>query len=218
MPLLSWGFVTKRRRVAIRLLASALLALLSAGSALAQAVPVAVALPASQCDYTSIVSPPGQQWMHQHGWRYADPTMAQLSYRTLALGLSPWPDWFTPPFTALASGTRFQMAIGPEHPTDPFQHPQSPQTPGGWGTFALLETVADVRVHLAVQRRFKKEIDRVVTYEVTQPLPVLIGPVGPQVDSEACELLEGRWSQIQMIVPWDHRMDYLRVIEVRNIQ
>lgn len=178
----------------------------------------AAAAPAPICDYTSIASPPGQQWTREHGWRFADPAMAELAYRTLALGLSPWPDWFTPPYAVLQSGTRFQMAIGPEHPTDPNQRPQTPQQPGGWGTFALIDSVEEVRQHLAVQRRFKEQIDRVVTYQVTQPMPVLIGPVGPQVDSEACALLEGRWSQFQMIVPWNQRMDYLQVVEVRNIQ
>ena len=95
---------------------------------------------------------------------------------------------------------------------------QSPERPGAFGTFDNIARVRDVRTGLAVKKEWKPAVDRVVTYEVVQPLPANIGPVGPQVDAIACRLLTGRWSQFQMLVPPEARMRYLRVLSVRTIR
>ncbi|MES2444506.1 MAG: hypothetical protein V4574_16900 [Pseudomonadota bacterium] len=181
-------------------------------------VPAATVQP---CDATSIDSPPGKAWWAQEHWRYQTDAEAIAAYQALVnngKGTSPWPTWYqpapglgtaTPPLTLLPVGTRFQMALKPG---------QKKESPGAWGTFDYIADVQDVREFLAVIHLFKPEIDRVVTYEVTQMLPVLIGPVGPQVDTESCQYYPGRWSQFQMLPKWDEVMGYLKVIEVRTIQ
>lgn len=180
----------------------------------------------SICDATSIDSPPGKRWWAQERWRYASDADALAAYQLLVnngKGGSPWPSWFLPaptsppmqgvltsaPITTLPVGTRFQMALAVG---------QSETAPGDWGTFDYIADVQDVREFLAVIHLFKPNIDRVVTYEVIQVLPVQIGPVGPQVDAQTCELLPGRWSQFAMVPGWKERMNYLKVVEVRTIQ
>ena len=188
--------------------------------------PVAPAAPIATCDATSITSPPGKAWWAAERWRYPSDAAATTAYLTLVnngQGGSPWATWYLPtptspvtagvlaqpPITTLPVGTRFQMALAPG---------QNAQSPGGWGTFDYIATVEDVREFLAVTHGFKPNINQVVTYEVTRLLPVLIGPVGPQVDTLTCEYFPGRWSQFNMLPPWNERIDYLKVIEVRTIQ
>lgn len=173
------------------------------------------------CDATSMDSPPAKAFMAAQGWRYATPAAATAAYLALlnnGKGASAWPDWYlpaakmgtaTPPVTVLPVGTRFQMALEAGQKTD---------APGGWGTFDNIQSVEDVREFLAVIHLFKAHPDRVVTYEVTQLLPVLIGPVGPQVDTESCQYYPGRWSQFNMLPAWNEVNNYLKVVEVRNIQ
>jgi hypothetical protein len=162
-----------------------------------------------QCDYQSVDSPPGQAWWAQQRWRYTSDAAAQAAYSALANGRSPWPDWFAGTQSTLAPGTRFQMAMAPD---------QTDEQPGGFGTFDNIRTVEDVRDHLAVLVDWKSKVDRVVTFEVINALPVQTGPIGPQVDPTLCRLLPGRWSQFQMLVAKDDRMSYLKVVEVRPIQ
>jgi len=196
--------------------------------AIALAAPAAAAAqttPLPLCDATAMDSPPARIWWSQERWRYADDASATAAYQTLVNhgnGGSPWPVWFLPtpaspatpgvlaqpPLTILPIGTRFQMALSPG---------QSETSPGGWGTFDYIADVHDVREFLAVTHAFKKQVDRIATYEVTRMLPVLIGPVGPQVDTETCEYFAGRWSQFNMLPPWNDRMNYLKVIEVRAL-
>lgn len=175
----------------------------------------------AQCDAASPDSAPAKAWWAAQRWRYASDADATAAYLTLVnngQGGSPWPAWYlpapnlgtpTPPLSVLPAGTRFQMALAVGQRTD---------APGGWGTFDYIATVEDVREFLAVTHAFKANIDRVVTYEVTQMVPVIIGPVGPQVDTESCEYFPGRWSQFNMLPAWNERMSYLKVIEVRTIQ
>jgi hypothetical protein len=181
-------------------------------------VPVTTLAP---CDATSPNSAPAKAWWAAQRWRYAtdaDATAAYLALVNNGHGASPWADWYlpapnlgtaTPPVTVLPVGTRFQMALEVGQNTD---------APGGWGTFDNIQSVEDVREFLAVIHVFKPNIDRVVTYEVTQLLPVLIGPVGPQVDTESCQYYPGRWSQFNMLPDYKLRINYLKVIEVRAIQ
>lgn len=173
----------------------------------------ATASSAAACRAASIASPPGQAWWAQQRWRYPNDADAIAAYDAIVTGKSPWPDWFgpatgIPPETVLPVGTRFQMAMAPK---------DADTAPGGWGTFDNIEDIRDVREFLAVQVAFKEKINRVITYEVVKPLPVRIGPVGPQVDPILCRLLPGRWSQFNMIPPWNERMSYLTIVTVRPI-
>jgi hypothetical protein len=164
---------------------------------------------ARQCDTGSIDSRPGRIWWKEQRWRYATDAAATAAYQAIAAGADSWPNWFTAPSQDLAVGTRFQMALGKGQPET---------TPGGFGTFDNIASVRDVRLYLAVQYAWKSEIDRVVTYEVTRPLPVKLGPIGSQADPHGCRWLPGRWSQLQMTVPAPSRIDYLRVVAVRPIR
>ena len=163
----------------------------------------------AQCDTQSIDSRPGRIWWKEQRWRYPTDAEATKAYQAIASGSDPWPDWFTPNETQVAVGTRFQMALGKGQPET---------SPGGFGTFDNIESVRDVRVHLAVEYAWKPEIDRVVTYEVIKTLPVKIGPIGPQADPHGCAWLPGRWSQLQMMVPSANRIEYLKVVAVRPIR
>jgi hypothetical protein len=76
-----------------------------------------------------------------------------------------------------------------------------------------------VRNELAVKEAWKPSIDRVVAYEVTQPLPVKIGgPVGPQIDQGMGKYLPGGSSQVEMMVNPVDRMNYLKVIDEQSIE
>ena len=154
----------------------------------------------------SVGSPPGKVWMREQGWRFASHEQAAAEYAKLVDEASPWPDWIRPVPSTLPVGTRYQMAIGGG---------QTPEQPGAFGTFDHLDELDDVRDGLAVRTEWKPSVDRFVTYEVTRPLPVFVGPVGPQVDPRSCRLLPGRWSQLQLLAEPMERMQFLRVVEVR---
>ena len=165
--------------------------------------------PACPSDIASTTSRAGKLWWDANRWRFASDDEAAKVYRKLAEDASPWPDWYVPYEATLASGTRFQMAIGGT---------QTPDSPGSFGTFDHIRSVADVRSNLAVRVGWKPQVDRVVTYEVVKPLPVRIGPVGPQVDPANCALLEGRWSQFEANVERGTLITYLKVIDIRPIR
>ena len=164
---------------------------------------------AAPCDVSDLTSPPAAEWMRQNAWRFSDTAAAQGAYHRLVTGQSPWPDWFVPTVSVLQPGALFQMALSSTQRDD---------QPGGFGTFDLIESVADVRAYLAVLQAWKPDVERVTVYRVTQPLLVLAGPIGPQVDPQTCQLLEGRFSQFQMLVPAADRMTYLAVVSSRSIQ
>ncbi len=160
------------------------------------------------CDAGSIASAPGKAWWREQRWRYASDEAAAAAYAALLDTTPAWPDWFVPSDGVLPPGTRLQMAFEPGQPET---------SPGRYATFDNINGSEDVRQMLAVRAAWKPKIDRVVTYEVTQSLPVQVGPVGPQVDPGLCVLLPGRWSQAKLLVPDAERMQYLRVIEIRSI-
>lgn len=173
---------------------------------------VATAPPAMGCaGGPTLQSPPGRAWWAENRWRFASDSAAAAAYAALADNPepSPWPDWYKPYRTILPPGTRFQMAIGGS---------QTPDTPGNWGTFDRILSVADVREDLAVRSDWKPVVDRVVTYEVVRELPVEIGPIGPQVDRRLCVLLPGRWSQFKALPGEGPLRSYLKVLEVRPIR
>jgi hypothetical protein len=96
------------------------------------------------------------------------------------------------------------MALSPGQPLT---------SPGGFGTFDRIPNELYVRNELAVKYGWKSEISGVVEYEVTQPLPVRSGPVGPQIDLGANRYLPGGGSQVNLNIPrTKSRMDYLNVI------
>ena len=158
----------------------------------------------------SVESAAGKAWWEEQRWRFASDDAAKAAYAKLnEANPSPWPDWMQPQETELPAGTRVQMALGVGQP---------PDRPGGFATFDLIRSVEDVRSALAVRQAWKPAIDRVVVYEVTRPIKVALGPIGPQVDGDTCRLLPGRYSQLQMLVPPAERMNYLTVVEVRAIK
>jgi hypothetical protein len=161
------------------------------------------------CDVKDMSSAPAIEWMHDHAWRYPSAEAAQAAYLELVNGQSPWPDWFTPTVSVLQPGAMFQMALSSTQRDD---------QPGGFGTFDLVENAGEVRENLAVLQAWKPDVQRVTVYRITQPLLVLVGPIGPQVDPGTCQLLEGRFSQFQMLVPAEDRMKYLAIVSSRPIQ
>ena len=201
--------MTRRQRLATSLAMLVLMPALAACSTTETARVAHSSRAACAAQAGSLSSPAGQDWYRDQGWRFSSPEVAAAHYARIAEQASPWPDWFTPARTTLAPGTRLQMAIGGA---------QTPQQPGGFGTFDNIDDVEEVRDELAVRTDWKPQVDRVVTYEVTRELPVSVGPVGPQVDAQSCRLLPGRGSQLQMLVPAAERMNYLRIVSVRPIR
>lgn len=88
----------------------------------------------------------------------------------------------------------------------------------GFGTVDVIPNKSYVRNELAVKEEWKEDIDRVVTFKVTKPLPVLLGPVGPQVDKKTNTYLPGGGTQIAMQVNPKKRGDYLEVASVTPLK
>ncbi len=194
----------------------------------AAAVPAvaAPATPAPKCDATT---PAAKAWLADNQWRYGNPDdpdpakakaardAAFAAFNAIETGQSPWPNWFIPADSVLPAGTRFQMAMGPAQPTSISKYGQSDSEPGGWGTFNNIRTVQDVRDYLAVLPGFKPEIDRINTYVVVIPMPVQMGPVGPQIDTNSCSLLPGGWSQFTILAGRLDRIKYLALESSRKV-
>jgi hypothetical protein len=181
-------------------------ALVLAGASVPALGQIAADRSAPCANWQSPESVPGREWWTSNRWRYRSDETAKAAYAALTGDSpSPWPDWFVPKPEELAVGTRFKMAIGAY---------QSPAQPGGFGTFDDIVHVEDIRTGLAVKQAWKPLVDRVVTYEVIRTLPAHVGPIGPQLDDRTCRLLPGRWSQIEMLVPREKRMRYLRIVSI----
>jgi hypothetical protein len=145
-----------------------------------------------------------QAWKADNAAAYASIEEQAAGYRKLISGESPWPEGFTPANETIPQGARVRMALSPGQPLT---------SPGGFGTFDTIPNELYVRNELAVKYGWKSEISGVVEYEVTQPLPVRSGPVGPQIDLGANRYLPGGGSQVNLNVPRTRsRMDYLNVI------
>ena len=189
---------------------------LAAGSGFSFSIPAYAYSPA--CSATSAA---GEAWLAENQWRYGNPDdpdpvkakaasdAARAAFETIVDKQSPWPNWFEPADSALPVGTRFQMAMGPKDPTALSKYGQKDDEPGGWGTFNNIKTAKDVREYLAVLPEFKPEIDRINTYVVIIPMPVQMGPVGPQVEKNGCMLLPGGWSQFNIMADKLDRIKYL---------
>jgi len=140
--------------------------------------------------------------------KYASTKDASEAYKRLVVGQSPWPDGFVPVKDVLKPGTMFEMALAPK---------QIPEHPGGFGTFDRIKDEAFVRNDLAVKQAWKPKLEKVATYEVVKDVPVNLGPVGPQIDKVTGRYLPGGASQLEMLVPQAERMNYLKVVAVRDI-
>ncbi len=138
-----------------------------------------------------------------HKGQFKNPSDAALAYHKLKTGISPWPIGYTPKSEILKSGTRIRMAMVLGQPAN---------RPGGWATTDNIPDVNMVRTKLAVTEEFKPQISSVQEYEIIKDLPVLSGPVGPQIDSVTGKYLEGGGTQFQMLVHWEDRMSYLKPI------
>jgi len=149
------------------------------------------------------------QWWAAQRWRYRDDAAADEAYRALAVRQSPWPEWHQIHVIWLPRGTRIQIALAPG---------QAPDHPGAFATFDTIPDIAWVRRVLAVKAAWKPAIDRVVTYEVAEPLPADTGTVGPQIDEAGPAYLPGGGSQLEMMTLAAERMRYLKVVEVRPIR
>ena len=98
------------------------------------------------------------------------------------------------------------MAFGPSH--------LQPSTrPGGFASLDVIPNQEYVRNELAVKDAWKPELDRVVSFELTDELPVKSGPVGPQIDIESGKYLPGGGTQVEMQVAPSERMKYLKIIK-----
>lgn len=148
-------------------------------------------------------------WWRDNRWRHHDDAEADAAYARLLGQQSPWPEWHQAQVVTLPAGLRFEMALAPGQPTD---------RPGAFGTFDLIPDVRYVRFSLAVKTAWKPAIDRVVTYEIVDPLPADTGIVGPQIDTEAGLYLPGGGSQFEMKVPAPERIAHLKVVAVRPIR
>lgn len=178
-------------------------------AAMVAATPGAALAQDASCNAASMDSAPAQEWMTENGWRYRSADEAAIGYQRLLTGQSPWPDWFHPEVSVLMPGARFQMAMSSG---------QQNTQPGGFGTYDYLTSVDEVRDYLAVLPEWKPDIDRIVTFEVSAPLIVSVGPIGPQVDNKGCKLYAGRFTQIQMLVAPADRMNFLKFVDQRPIR
>ena len=148
------------------------------------------------------------EFQRQHRGHFKSSTEAAAAYKKLVHEQSPWPLDEPPLNATLIPGTKVKMAVSPGQPAT---------RPGGFATFDDITEVSYVRNELAVKQEWKPDIDRVITYEVTEPLPVKIGMVGPQVDKGTSTYLPGGGSQVEMAVPPAERMNYLKVIDEKPI-
>lgn len=147
-------------------------------------------------------------WARGNRWRYHDDAEAAAAYSRLVSSQSPWPEWHQAQIVNLPAGLRFEMALAPGQP---------PEKPGAFGTFDRIPDARFVRYSLAVKTAWKPVVDRVVTFEIVDPLPADTGLVGPQIDADAGLYLPGGASQLEMKVPAAERIAHLRIVSVRPI-
>jgi hypothetical protein len=164
---------------------------------------------AAVCDPADGATPAAQSWLAEQGWRYPSRDAAMAAYAaSFADRPTVWPIWFQPVEVTLAPGIRFRQAL---------HVGQDARRPGRWGTFDAIRTMAEIRNGLAIRSTWGP-YDRVAIYEVVQPMPVRVGPVGPLVDPATCTYLPGRGSQIELAP--DHRdlSAFVKLIELRPIE
>lgn len=134
------------------------------------------------------------------------------AYIELVEGQSPWPEGFVPKENVLKGGDTIEMALDSSQPIT---------SPGNFATTEnAIKDVDFVRNNLAVKSDWKADCSKVVTYRVKEgvEIPILEGPVGPQIDINANKYLPGGGYQMQMLLDRSvNKMDYLEVVSVRTI-
>lgn len=107
----------------------------------------------------------------------------------------------------------FNMAIGPGQPAT---------SPGAFGTPDPINSQSTVWNELAVKHSWKPDgVDRVVTYQVIEPVKINFGSVGPQIEKlpdGTYSYLKGGNNQIELLVPRDDRIKYIKPIDVNTIE
>lgn len=95
-----------------------------------------------------------------------------------------------------------------------FEKSQIDAHPGAFGLLGDIPDAQFVHLQLAVKKAWKKSgVNRSITFEVTHPLPVRIGPIGHQIDTGAKTFLPGGGgTQIELLVPRNDRMRYLKQV------
>ncbi|GFN30967.1 hypothetical protein [Paenibacillus xylaniclasticus] len=136
------------------------------------------------------------------------------SYIKLIEEQSPWPEGFDTSLhtSTLKSGDTFHMALDSSQPLT---------SPGNFATYDEITSVAYVRNNLAVKSDWKQDCSKVVTYRVKEgvEIPVIQGPVGPQIDLNADLYLPGGGTQVQLLLDRGvNKMDYLEIVSVRSIE
>jgi hypothetical protein len=185
------------------------LAFLLPALAACAATPAPSTAPARAPAAATVRVDPHAAWWIEQRWRYPSDAAAEAAYQALVVRQSPWPEWHQVEIVTLPVGTRFQMALAPGQGTD---------RPGAFATFDRIPDVQWVRQVLAVKVAWKPAIDRVVTYEVADPLAADTGTVGPQIDADGPSYLPGGGSQLEMKVPAAERIRHLKVVAVREIR
>ena len=138
---------------------------------------------------------------------------ASNAYIELIEKESAWPEGFVREqhMRTLQPGKTFNMVL---------DSMQADTSPGNYGTFDYIPNVDYARTYLAIKSIWKTDCGLVVTYRVKEGmfLPVVEGPVGPQIDLVVNKYLPGGGNQIEMLLDKSiNKMDYLEVISKRNI-
>ncbi|WP_327608723.1 hypothetical protein [Virgibacillus tibetensis] len=131
------------------------------------------------------------------------------SYIKLVKEQSPWPEGYNPTKKILQPGDTFEMVLDNAQPLN---------RPGGFGTYDKIAGVEYAKNNLAIKSEWKEDFGKVVTYRVKKgvELPVLEGPVGPQIDLAADKFLPGGGTQLQLLLDRKvNKVDYLEITSVR---
>ena len=127
------------------------------------------------------------EFYYQHRRHFKTSSEAATAYHDLVHKQSARPLNEPPLDAILLPGAKLNMAVSPGQPST---------RPGGFATFDNIPDVSYARDKLAVKNAWKPDVDRVITYEVTQPLPVKISMVGPQIDKGTGTYLTRGGSQV----------------------
>lgn len=149
------------------------------------------------------------KFQKQHKGVFKNSSEASRAYNDLKENKSPWPYSYAPKKESLSPGEKIRMAMSEGQPSN---------RPGGWATTDEIPDVNMVREKLAVTKEFKENIAYVQEYEVIKELPVKTGTVGPQIDGLDGTYYHGGGNLIQLDVPPDERMDYLKPISDYKIE
>lgn len=148
-------------------------------------------------------------WRRHQIIMYASLERAVEAYKQLVTDQSPWPISFVPKQTYVQTGTKIYMVLSEDQPAS---------SPGAFWSMNTIPSQSHIRERLAVKSSWKKDLSRVVEYQVVKPLPAVIGPVGPQIDHRENRFLPGGGTQGCFDIPEGHtRIEYLKILRVSRI-